>query len=107
MDTGEDLNLVEAVLMLLKSAGLSDQKIYIYSSNRELITIYNSTSEIQRRFLNRFWDLQLLSSRSNSSNERFALIPDGTISDWLRNFETAVLPFIITNNLPILIGNKV
>lgn len=57
-----------------------------------------------RRFnINQFWRTTLssvdLTSTNNTIGERFCLIEDGSIDDWLRLFDTQVAPSIIKYGL--------
>lgn len=55
--------------------------------------------KIRRFQINQFWRTALsrvdLSSENNTMGERFCLIEDGSINDWLRLFDTEIAPSII------------
>lgn len=61
---------------------------------------FNHEVENIRRFqINQFWRKALgrvdLYTENNTMGERFCLIEDGSIDDWLRLFDTQVAPSII------------
>lgn len=93
-----ELNLVEEVRNLLIEAGLS-KSISIYDNNRFIIEAKDKAPGVQRFLLNRFWTLQL-SLCPSSLQERYCLIPDGKVEDWLSLFKIKILPFILEKNLP-------
>lgn len=60
--------------------------------------------EYQRMFMNRYWHSQLnsLTERSvNTIEERFCLIPNGEMNDWINLFKQKIAPCAMTNGLPI------
>lgn len=62
--------------------------------------VYTQSDEGIRRFLiNQFWRNALgkvdLYTENNTMGERFCLVEDGSIDDWLRLFDTQVAPSII------------
>lgn len=93
-----ELNLVEEVRNLLLKSGLHNS-IQFYDNNRFIIEAGNKAPGVQRFLLNRFWTLQL-SLCPDSLQERYCLIPDGKVEDWLSLFEIKILPFIIQKGLP-------
>lgn len=98
-----DIDLVAEVRQSLISAGLSHEVIQAYDNNHYILDASNRTPEVQRHLLNRFWNLQLLSCPSVSIDERYCLIPNGSVVDWLRLFRERVLPFAIANRLPVIL----
>ncbi len=95
-----DIDLVATVRTILVEAGLLQYVIAGYDPNRFINEAKNKPSEVQRFLLNRYWSFQLMQSEKSSIEERSYLIPNGEITDWIRLFETKVLPFILENNLP-------
>jgi hypothetical protein len=99
----EDVDLLTAVRDLLISSGLFKSVETAFDTNRFIIEAKDKPSDAQRFLLNRYWSLQLMQSSKVSVNERYSLIPNGDIAAWYRLFKNVVLPFIIENNLPVVI----
>ena len=60
--------------------------------------------EYQRMFMNRYWHGQLNSLTAvgvNTIEERFCLVPNGDLSDWLNLFKLKVAPCAMVNALPV------
>jgi hypothetical protein len=98
-----DPDLVNLVRAKLIEAGLLHAVQNNFDTNRFIIEANGKNSSAQRFLLNRFWNMQLMYSSKPSTEERYCLIPNGTVQDWLRLFEQKVLPFIIENGLPVKI----
>lgn len=98
-----DPDLVILVRDQLVASGLLKLVEMGYDNNRFIIEAKGKPSSVQRHLLNRYWGLQLMSSKKPTTEERYCLIPNGTVADWLKLFNTKVLPFIIENNLPVSI----
>lgn len=96
----DDYDLITLVRTMLINSGLSVNAINYYDTHPLIIGSIGKISTVQRFNLNRFWSLQLMSTNSHSEEERYCLIPNGSIQDWLKLFESKVLPFIIQNSLP-------
>jgi hypothetical protein len=96
-----DIDLVEKVRELLIGAGLYQNVVNCYNTNHFIIEATGKTSEVQRYLLNRYWNIQLMTTTNPSIEERYCLIPNGQISEWLTLFQAKVLPFILVNNLPV------
>lgn len=94
-----EIDLVATVRTILQENGLG-QNILAYDSNLHIQQAIGKNQEAQRYILNRFWNIQLLDCSDISIDERYCLIPNGTIQEWLNLFKTKVLPFCIKNNLP-------
>ncbi len=95
-----DLDLIAMVRGMLINVGLTNNTLAYFDTHPLIINSINKISNVQRFNLNRFWALQLMSSNNHSEEERYCLIPNGSNEDWLKLFESKVLPFIIQNNLP-------
>jgi len=98
-----DIDLIAHVRKLLIESGLQQNVVESYDTNRFIIEGLNKASHVQRFLLNRFWSLQL-SLFNDSIEERFCLIQNGNVNDWIKLFQSKVLPFIIAKNLPQRIG---
>lgn len=96
-----DLDLITVVRAKMLDAGLKKLVESNFDTNHFIIEASGKHSTAQRYLLNRFWSLQLMSSPKVSTEERYCLIPNGSVDDWLRLWTDKVLPFIISNNLPI------
>lgn len=93
-----ELDLVDEVRKLLVESGLS-KSLYLYENNRFILEAKDKAPGVQRFLLNRFWTLQL-SLCPDSLQERYCLIPDGKVEDWLSLFKIKILPFILQKGLP-------
>lgn len=98
-----DIDLVEAVRQLLLSAGLHANVQASYNSNHFILEAMGKPSTVQRFLLNRYWNQQLLSAIHPSIEERYCLIPNGEVKDWLTLFQAKILPFLMANGLPVVI----
>lgn len=61
--------------------------------------INNSDMHAQRFLINRHWRV-ILGEIPESFDARFCLVDTGDLDDWLRLFETGVVPCILKHNLP-------
>lgn len=95
-----DIDLIAEVRNCMLSAGLG-QRIAAFDNNRFIKEAINKDSSVQRYLLNRYWTNQLLHSPRVSIEQRYCLIPDGKVEDWLELFKNSILPFIVSNDLPI------
>ncbi len=98
-----DIDLVAMVRNKLLGFGLHEAVQNSFDTNRFIIEAQNKPSAIQRHLLNRYWALQLMSSTKPTTEERYCLIPNGTVEQWLDLFEKKVLPFVVENKLPVSI----
>lgn len=96
-----DMDLVNEVRMLLNANGLQGKVIELYNTDKFIVEAEGKAPNIQRFLLNRYWNQQLMCSQANSMDQRYCLIPNGEVIDWLRLFKESVMPFILQNNLPI------
>ena len=97
--TQNTLNLVDEVATILADAGLVENAHYLVSKMEEMGVLYKNP-EIQRYYLNVFFNTQLMLSSEYSVEERYCLIPEGDLSVWLDMFKKKILNFLIRNNLP-------
>lgn len=95
-----DIDLVSEVRQLLCTVGQVKNLTLAYDQHRFIIEAQGKPSDVQRHLLNRYWSHQLMSASRNSTEERYCLIPDGQIGDWLTLFREKVIPFIMENDLP-------
>ncbi len=99
-----DPDLVGQIRELLINSGLRKLVEENFDTHRFIIDAAGKHSNAQRFLLNNFWHLQLMSAAKQSTEERYCLIPNGDVKNWLNLFKVKVLPFIIENNLPTKIS---
>jgi hypothetical protein len=97
----EEIDLISAVRQILIQAGLAKECSDYFDTNTYIRDGMLLGPIGQRFLLNRFWNIQLMSlSLTNTLEERFCLIEDGSFDDWLRLFTSKILPCLITHRLP-------
>lgn len=104
--TETDRNLILDVRQLLVDAGLGPYVTTNYDTHHFITSGIDKIPDVQRWCLNRYWHLQLMSTDATSVNERFCLIPNGTIDEWFDLFRKEVLPFVIRHSLPINLSGQ-
>lgn len=95
-----DADLVADVRTAMLSSGLLQLVVANYDNHPDILDAKTKRPEQQRFLLNRYFTLQLMTEPSKSIEQRFCLIPNGNLSDWLRLFNQKVLPFLVEHNLP-------
>ena len=98
----DDRCVVSECRAILVENGLAN-KIDAFDNDNDVMLAKPASPEAQRDILNRYWMHQLLSAPMPSVEQRFALISDGTIDDWLRLFRQVVMPYVLENDLPKVI----
>jgi hypothetical protein len=93
-----EINLVEEVRNILIENGFG-QKISSFDSNRMVTDAYDKCSSVQRFQLNRYFSIQLIMAVKDSTEQRFCLIPNGEVNDWLILFKSKIVPFMIEEDL--------
>lgn len=93
-----EINLVAEVRQILIDSGFG-QKIAAYDNNRMVADAFDKCSSVQRFQLNRYFSMQLIMASRDSTEERFCLIPNGEVSDWLTLFKSKIVPFMIEADL--------
>jgi len=101
-----DRNLILEVRQLLVDAGLGPYVENNYDNHHFIQDGLNKNPDVQRWFLNRYWHLQLMSTDALSVNERFCLIPNGTIDEWFDLFRKEIMPFVVRHSLPINLSGQ-
>ncbi len=97
----EETDMVSQVRGILTEAGLSEECRNGFDTNRYIQDAAMIGPIGQRFLLNRFWNLQLLNiPGTNTMEERFCLIENGSPEDWLRLFQTKVIPCLVKHRLP-------
>lgn len=95
-----DVNLVASVREILVRSGAPAISVACYDQHPLIAGSMDRISTVQRFNLNRYWSLQLMATDQYSEEERYCLIPNGSNEDWLKLFESKIVPFILANNLP-------
>lgn len=98
-----DIDLIAEVRQHLVNSGLAQRATEAFDNNHFIAEAANKPSTVQRFLLNRYWGMQLMQAGKPSIEERYCLIPNGEVSDWLKLFKEKILPFVIENNLPVSI----
>ena len=101
--TTDDIDLVQETRRILTEAGLGQEVAIAFDSNPYVLDALTKKPEVQRYMLNRFWNIQLLTANAESFEERYCLIPNGNVLDWLRLFAEKIVPFAVTHRLPKVI----
>ena len=88
-----EANLLAVVETLLSESGLHQTRMSLrgYFETHEIV---NKKPNVQRFFMNKFFQLLLLAIDANTIEQRFCLITDGTVDDWLSLFRKKILPFL-------------
>ncbi len=95
-----EIDLCTEVKLLFINSGLGP-KLHILDKYIQENGISNKKPNVQRFYLNKFFNYQLLIYPANSSEQRFCLINDGTVEDWLRLFKSKIIPFLLEYDLPM------
>ena len=97
-----DIDLVFEIRSAMLQHGLYDQVVNFFDNEPIIIEASLRCPEVQRHLLNRYWNLMLTLNNEvqDSIDERFCLVTEGPISDWLEFFKTKVLNYIVNNKLP-------
>lgn len=98
-----ELDLISEVRNILCAAGLNKEVERSYDTNQYIIDGANLTTEAQRFLLNRFWNIQLIALGVNSVEQRFCLIDSGEYKDWIKLFKESIVPYAVSNRLPMLL----
>ncbi len=97
--TATDFDLVNYVYERLISVGLVKNAEF-FINNMGLNDAINKKPEVQRYILNKFFFTQLVTTSEPSFEERFCLVPDGSVQEWVDLFDKKILNFLIRNDLP-------
>lgn len=99
----DDIDLITEVRTVLCNSGLADRLPEAFDTHPYITEGRNKPSNVQRYLLNRYWNAQLMIHAHISSDQRYCLIPNGSVQQWLDLFQKSVMPFIIQHNLPVRI----
>lgn len=97
-----DIDLVEEVRNILLQYGLINNVTTFYDQDPIIKEAKLRSPLVQRHLLNRYWNFILVSNTEvqPSLDERYCLINDGSITEWLNYFKSKVIIYIANNNLP-------
>jgi hypothetical protein len=89
----DDRDLLSEVINLLSSSALHDTatSLHLYFQDNDLL---DKKDNVQRFYMNKFFNLLLLAIPANTIDQRYCLITDGTVDDWLNLFKKKTLPFL-------------
>ena len=93
-----EMDLISEVRNVLFKNNLNT---FAYDNDRLIKMASDKNPDVQRHFLNRYWNFQLATASCDDTFEaRFSLIPNGNVSDWLKLFEEKVIPVCVKYQLP-------
>lgn len=95
-----EIDMIKEVRSILSQSGL-DSQLPFYDGSRFIQEGQNKTYQVQRHCLNRFWTLQLLNAKEESSIVRQNLVDRGDPDIWFKCFKEKVLPFVVRHKLPV------
>lgn len=89
---------VAAITQVLVDAGHPNPRAWQHGLNPDALT---NPDLGKRRFLvNRQLRMLLTGSGVNTMDERYSLVDQGELTDWVRLFKDGVAPCMVRNNLP-------
>lgn len=94
------VDLVSEVRTILIESGLAKEVAENFDTNGFVRDAINIPFEGQRFLMNRYWNLQLLQLGVTSIEERFCLIDEGGMTEWIRLFKEKILPTLVSKRLP-------
>lgn len=96
----DDIDLVGSVATLLSTHALG-HRVQEFLSDPLIAESADKASHVQRFNLNRYFGMQLLRVEGQSTlDERYCLIPNGEVKEWLNLFAAKVLPTLVAHDLP-------
>ena len=99
----QSIDMIEKVKQVLTSAGLVNEARHVFAVDPLIVSSHGQHYTLQRMNLNTYFLYQLSQFASESIEERYCLINDGTPEEWLRLFENKILPFLISKRLPVVL----
>lgn len=88
-----DLDLVQEITKMMEEGG--HPAPYNWQANAIIEQALLAAPKLQRFLINRFWRTRLGNCAQSTMTERFCLIEDGSIDEYLQVFRTGVLPTVI------------
>lgn len=94
----DDADLVQAVTALLEKHAHPAPQAWL---NDPIVQEAKTASpKLQQFLINRYWRLQLGSSKEPTTRERYCLMDEGTPAQYLDIFEKLIVPGLLRCNLP-------
>ena len=97
-------DLVSEVREAIMTSGCGLLIAEAFDNDRRIVDARPLGSEAQRFLLNRYFYCQITACNVPSMEERFCLVETGQVKDWLRLFKQKIIPFMIANQLPKVLG---
>mgnify|MGYP003553931432 CR=1 FL=1 len=98
-----DIDLSKIISGLLMSYGISDHTKF--TTHPDILMISDADSHAQRFMINRFFNTVLSFIRVkqdiDTTEQRMLLITDGSNDDYLRHFETGIIPLLSQTGIPL------
>lgn len=93
--TEGEANLVDMVVDALREYNFTDREIDNFRSKEDIASIYDKNASVQRMFINIFFNNLLLSiDDMDTSQQRYAIVPDGTLDRWILLLKENVFPLV-------------
>ena len=93
-------DLVSEIRTILIESGLAKEVAENFDTNGYVRDAINIPFDGQRFLMNRFWNLQLLQLGVTSIEERFCLLDEGTMKDWIQVFKDKIVTTLVSKRLP-------
>ncbi len=93
-----EIDLYQVVVDSFIKSGIGN-KVPLIEAYFVKYDLLDKKPEVQRFYLNRYFNLELMKATVDSMDQRYCLINDGTIEDWIRLYKTKILPFLLQYNL--------
>ena len=95
-----EVDMIQECFNLLCKVGLQNKAQEHFLTHQWITDAKGIKAEGQRFLLNRYWRLQVGMIEKNTIAERWCLVENGEMKDWLRLFEEKIIPFCLENDLP-------
>lgn len=95
-----DIDLIDSVRKVLIQNGLDEQVKNAFDTHHFIQEAVTKRPLVQQYFLNRYWNIQLMSCEINTFEQRSNLILCSNNEDWLNLFINRILPFVVNYKLP-------
>jgi hypothetical protein len=92
-----DIDLVQEITSLMIKAGHLNP--FAWHEQMAMANVQEQGPKLQRFLINRYWRVKMGLCAEDSTMPRFCLVESGDDKEYLKIFESNILPFIIRNNL--------
>lgn len=99
----DEMDLLAEVRQRMHAVGLKDKMSTAFECNRFIIEAIDRPAHAQQYNLTRYFSLQLMACSHDTSVQRYALIYEIRPDEWLKVFDSVILPAIVNFDLPIVI----